>query len=103
MLAGERSVRDTKMIRNHFLDDSRKIQEGVENISVAEDEKGNCGQQLIRNDSLSTWLSFIETFMKSRKVREVSGYSAFTFEPLDNLHLVISKLVKNRTVSYLSS
>lgn len=46
--------------------------------------------------------SFLETFMELRRVQGVSCYSVFIFEPLRNLHLRISKLVKKCTENCLS-
>lgn len=64
------------------------------------EEEGERGQTVLRNNSLSTWPPFPEAFMKSRCVQDVSGSSVFTFLPLLNLHLKISKFFKEYTLSY---
>lgn len=46
---------------------------------------------------------FIEELAISTRVGGVSMYLLYTFEPLHDLHLGISKLVKVCTVKYLSS
>lgn len=58
---------------------------------------------LRRKNLVLKWPSFLETFMKSRRVKGASSCSVFSFELLYILHLGISKLVKECTVSYLSS
>lgn len=44
---------------------------------------------------------FQEKFMASHIVNKVTDISLFTIQPLHNLHLEISKLVKDCTVKYL--
>lgn len=47
----------------------------VENENVVgQDEKGDCVQELLKNNSLSIWLSFLETFTESPRVYGVSSY-----------------------------
>lgn len=46
---------------------------------------------------------FLETIKESRIVKGLGCYSVFTFEPLYVLHFRISKMMKECTVSYLSS
>lgn len=40
--------------------------------------------------------------MKSRRVKHVSSYLGFTFEPLHNLYPALSKSVNECTINYLS-
>lgn len=46
---------------------------------------------------------FLEKFLASPRVEEVTHYSLFTFEPLQNLYIGISKLLKKCTVECLLS
>lgn len=62
----EYSVKDTKMIRNLFLkilrNDIGSIEYGNE---IIQKEEGEYGKVLLRNHSLSTLPSFLETFTNS--------------------------------------
>lgn len=52
---------------------------------------------------LSLWPSFLEQFMESYRVKDVSSYSVLRFALLHNLHPKNSVLVKKYTVNYLLS
>lgn len=56
-----------------------------------------------QNNSLSTRLTFLETSPESLRVQAMSSHLVFTFALLHNLHLEVSKLMKERTVVYLYS
>lgn len=60
-----------------------------------------CGEHTLKRLSLSRWKSFLKRC--EMVPSNMSLISIFTFEPLYNLHLVIFKFVKERTIGYLSS
>lgn len=102
-MAVERCVNGTKMLRSRFLEISRINTGGVKFESkVCQEQKLDYDRELLRKNSRSRWPYFLETFMGSRRVKGVNCYSVFKFELLQNLHLVISKLMKKCTVNYLS-
>lgn len=97
-MADERSLRVTKMIRRISLGTPRNTR-GFKVINeVAQEEKEECGQELLRSSSLLTWPSLHETFMELHTVQGVSGYSVFTFASLCTSHVEMSKLVKKFTM-----
>lgn len=75
----------------------------VQNVDeVPREEKAECVQEFLRKRSQSIQSPFLGTFTELHRRHGISGYSVFTIEPLQRLHLKISKLVKEYTVSYLS-
>lgn len=98
-----RSMEDTRRVRRIVCsgrdgsDERDRI--AREGLVVGEGESGSA---LLKSYSLSKWPSFLEEMM-GRGGKSGDVYSIFTFEPLHNLHLGISKLVKECTMSYLSS
>lgn len=108
IISGEKavalSIRGAKMIRSRFQEITRKNTGSVEDVDeVSQEEKEEFGQELLRKNPLSTWPSFLKTFMESDRVQKPCIYSVFTFEPLHNLPFRIPKLLKVCTVRYLSS
>ena len=57
----------------------------------------------LKEISISPWPSFLETIEEQSNLFSVEVYSTFTFEPLHNLHLGISKLLKTCMVQMLNS
>lgn len=55
------------------------------------------------NLSISTWPIMLEEISISHDVLRSHMYFIFTFERLHNIHLVWSKVMKTRFVSYLYS
>lgn len=51
---------------------------------------------------LSSYLPFLEPFMKSLRVRDVSSYLASRIKQLPNIRPGLPNLVKRLTVDYLS-
>lgn len=93
--AGTRSVRDIKTIGSRVLEvTANNIGHVEDENGVAHKEKAECGQSLFRKNSPSTFSSPSETFTKSRRVRGVTGYSAFRFEASHSVDLILSKLVE---------
>lgn len=92
---GERSVKDTKMIKNRFLEIPRNNIWSAMNVDkVPQEKKLKCDKEFFRKSSLLLWPSFLEKFLKSHRVQSVKSYSVFTFEPLRKLHLRILELPK---------
>lgn len=99
-MAREKLLRSRKMIRSRSGKMTRSNIGGVEGGNkVAQKEEGECGQELWRNSSPSTWKSFLETVVKSPRVQRMSSCSVYTLKPLFTLHLGLSKLVKECQVS----
>lgn len=101
-MTGERSVRDTKMIRNRFLKVPKNSIWSIEDENeVAQEEERNCDQGLIRNHFLSSWPSFLKTFVKAQGVQGVRSYSQVTYKLSHIPYYGISKLVKKCTMNCL--
>lgn len=82
-----RSVKEAKMIGSCFLETPTKNTEIVEDVNEAgQKEETDCGEETLGKNSLSTWSSFLNTFLKLRRVQRVTFHLVFTFEPLHNLH-----------------
>lgn len=52
----------------------------------------DCGEDLLRNNSPSKWPSFLEMFMKLRRVQAESCYLVFTLDSLHTLYPGISQV-----------
>lgn len=90
---GARSTRETKMITSLFLKIPTNNTRSFEDVKeVRREKEADCGKELLRRNSLSTWPYFLETFMKLRLVQAGSCHSMSAFKPLHNLHIGISKL-----------
>lgn len=98
-MVSDRSVKDTKMIKSLFLVSIWNNTGTVENGNqLSREQDRECRQRLLRNNSLSAWPSFLKTFIKSCRSKRASRYLVFTFGPFHNLHLGISRLVKECAV-----
>lgn len=94
----------TKMVISNFLGNSKKKEGSIEDgTEIDRNEGADSGQELLRNNSLSTWPSFLDTFTKFRGVQEVSCYSVSIFEQIHNPQLGIFKLMNGHKKNYFSS
>lgn len=102
-MAYARSLGETRMVAKSLLQIPRNniSSAWVENEVAQKVKRESLG--VAENYSLLLWLSFLETFMASPGVKEMSSYCLCIFGPLHNLYLGISKSVKEFTVNYLSS
>lgn len=86
-MACERSMMDTKMIKNRFLDILKNHAGCVGNEKeVAQDEKADRIQVSVRKICYRQSL-FFKTVMKASRVYKESFYFEFTFEPLHTQYL----------------
>lgn len=101
--AGEMSVSDTKLIRSRSLAISRNNTGNVENEHGVAQKKGLSGQKLLRNNSLSTWPVFLKRSQNRVEYKQSAAIWRLCLRRLYNLHRRITKFVRVRMVSCLSS
>lgn len=76
------------MIRSRFQGNtSNNIWRAEEKSEVAKEKEKKCGLGVLKNKLLSSWPPFVEMFMESCILQEVSSYSVFIIAPLDDIHL----------------
>lgn len=102
-IVGVRSLEDTRVVKSSLLETLRnnRTSSGNDNKITKRELRKDC-QTFFKTYSLSTWSSFLESFIISRRAQDVRSLSLFVLEPLHNLHLKISKLLRMYTVNYWS-
>lgn len=87
---GDRSVADLKMVKQHFLERLRSITRSVR-VGNGESQgvPKKCSSENLRNNLISTWLSFLKPVMDSRRAWKVSNYAVFVFDPLHKIYVGI--------------
>lgn len=103
-MGGERPVSGPMMIKRCFR---KHLENNTENVNygsaAVQKDDGDCGGELLRKMSYSTWTSPKASLAGSRRVKRSSSYSVFEFEPVHKLRLETSRLVRECMLNYLSS
>lgn len=93
--AGERSVTETEMIRSRFLEIARSSTWSLEDENeMSQKIEGKCRQALHRNNLLSIWQLFSETFLEPCRGQTLRSYLVFTFPPVHKVYLRASNSIE---------
>ena len=102
--SGNRSVQELSRTRNLFRSFmSRSEMYSVSGDLSAASEFKKKGEDVLKQLSVWQWTSFLETTALLIPNCPCTLYSIFTFEPLHNLHLGVSKLIKGCIMDYLGA
>lgn len=94
-------------MQNDYKPFSKITEEKIESLEyeseVAEEERGQCIQALLRKNSISLWPSFQDLFMKLFGVERKNVFSVFTYVQLHNHFLNMKLFLKEYLGSFLMS